>query len=299
MRVLDSSLLCEWPPGLTFELHALLVYTFDSMPQAQVSDAQLYYEVHGDGEPMVLIPGFGAGMWIWFKQVTELARSFRVISFDPCGIARSSESAKDFASMGQLAEDLEALLRALQIERAHIIGASFGGFVAQEFALRYPERTATLVLCCTSYGGAGHVPPSAKTLAALASTKGLNTGERVRANLLLAFSPEYVTREREEIEQVIALREANFVPEQVYLHQLQAAMAFDASARVQGIRARTLVITGDEDIIVPPENSRNLAARIPRAELRIVKGGSHTFFIEKADEFNRAVIEFIADVQRT
>lgn len=264
------------------------------MPQAQINDAELYYEEHGEGEPVVLIPGFGAGMWIWFKQVKELARSFRVITFDPRGIARSGTIAA-FASMGQLAQDVAGLLQALGIERAHIVGASFGGFVAQEFALAYPERTVTLTLCCTSYGGTGHVPPSAETLAAIASTKGLNTAERVRANLLLAFSPEYVAREQEEVEQVIALREANFVPEEVYLHQLQAAVAFDASSRVSQIAARTLVITGDADIIVPAVNSRNLAARIPRATLRVIAGGSHTFFIEKADEFNPALLEFITE----
>lgn len=263
------------------------------MPLAQVNDAELYYEIHGDGEPLVLIPGFGAGMWIWFKQVEELAKHFRVITFDPRGIARSN-GGSEFSSMRRLAEDVEALLGALEVERAHIVGASFGGFVAQEFALAYPEKTITLALCCTSYGGSGHVPPSAETLAAIASTKGLNTAERVRENLLLAFSPEYVTAEREEIERVIALREANYVPEQVYLYQLQAAVAFDASARVQEIEARTLVITGDADIIVPAQNSLNLAARIPRAELRVIEGGSHTFFIEKADEFNRALFEFIA-----
>jgi pimeloyl-ACP methyl ester carboxylesterase len=263
------------------------------MPQAQVSDAELYYEARGEGEPLVLIPGFGAGMWIWFKQASALARDFRVITFDPRGISRSRDGDHRFASMERLAEDVAALLGALDIERAHIVGASFGGFVAQEFALRFPERTRTLTLCCTSYGGAGHVPPSAETLSRLASTKGLNTGERVRENLLLAFSPEYIGDEPEEIEHVIELREANHVPEQVYLHQLQAAVAFDASTRAHLIKARTLVITGDADIIVPAENSSNLAARIPRAELRIIHGGSHTFFIEKADEFNRAVKEFI------
>jgi pimeloyl-ACP methyl ester carboxylesterase len=263
------------------------------MPLAKVKDAELYYEIHGMGEPLVLIPGFGAGMWIWFKQVEELAKRFRVIAFDPRGIARST-GGSEFSSMRQLAEDVDALLGSLEVERAHIVGASFGGFVAQEFALAYPEKTFTLALCCTSYGGSGHVPPSAETLAAIASTKGLNTAERVRENLLLAFSPEYVRAEREEIERVIALREANYVPEEVYLYQLQAAVAFDASTRVQAIEARTLVITGDADIIVPAQNSRNLAARIPRAELHVVEGGSHTFFIEKADEFNRALIRFIA-----
>jgi pimeloyl-ACP methyl ester carboxylesterase len=262
------------------------------MPQTQVRDAQLYYETHGAGEPLVLIPGFGTGVWIWFKQVPALAQKFRVVAFDPRGIARST-GGDEFAPMRMLADDTATLLGSLGIEGAHIVGASFGGFVAQEFALAYPLMTRSLVLCCTSFGGAGHVPPSAETLAALASTKGLNTGERVRENLLLAFSPAYAAEQRAEVEHVIELREANYVPEHVYLHQLQAAVAFDASERVREIRAPTLVITGDADTIVPAQNSRNLAARIPHAELRIIAGGSHTFFIEKADEFNRAVVEFI------
>lgn len=268
------------------------------MPQAKVRDAQLYYEVHGEGEPLVLIPGFGTGLWIWFKQVPQLAEHFRVISFDPRGIARS-EGEGDFASIETLAEDVKELLSALGIERAHIVGASFGGFVAQEFALFFPEMTDSLVLCCTSFGGSGHVPPSVETLAALASTKGLNTAERVRQNLLLAFSPEYVAAEPSEVEHVIKLREANFVPEHVYLHQLQAAMAFDRAARISEISAPTLVITGDADIIVPMQNSLNLAARIPQAQLRVVHGGSHTFFIEKAGEFNKAVIEFISQAKES
>jgi pimeloyl-ACP methyl ester carboxylesterase len=262
------------------------------MPLLKVRDTQLYYELHGEGEPLILIPGFGTGLWIWFKQVPGLAEHFRVITFDPRGIARS-EGGDNFASMAMLAEDVKELLHTLDIERAHIVGASFGGFVAQEFALAYPQMTDALVLCCTSFGGAAHIPPTAETLLALASTKGLNTAERVRENLLLAFSPEYIEAAPKEIEHVIELREANFVPEHVYLNQLQAAVGFDASARVREINTRTLVITGDADIIVPMGNSRNLASRIPQAELRVISGGSHTFFIEKAEEFNQAVVEFI------
>lgn len=262
------------------------------MPEIQLRDVRLYYEAHGAGAPVVLVPGFGNGLWIWFKQVEALARRFRVILFDPRGVARSEPRDEPLA-VRDIADDVAALLDALGLRRAHVLGASFGGFVAQEFALNYPERTAALVLACTSYGGAGHVPPSPETLRAIASTKGLNTEERVRENLLLAFTPGYVEREPEEVERVIALRAENPVAEHVYQRQLQAAVAFDASSRVSEITAPTLVITGDADTIVPPENSRNLAARIPGALLRVVEGGSHTFFIERADEFNRAVTEFI------
>jgi pimeloyl-ACP methyl ester carboxylesterase len=262
------------------------------MPKIQTGEIELYYEEHGAGEPLVLIPGFSNGLWIWFKQIPALAQKFRVIAFDPRGIARSAAPDEPI-SIRLIADDIAALLRALAVERAHILGASFGGFVAQEFALAYPQMTHSLILCCTSFGGPGHVPPPLLTLQAIASTKGLNTEDRVRENLLLAFSKNYLEKNAEEVERVISLRAANTVPGYSYQHQLQAAIAFDTEARVSDIRAPTLVLTGDEDIIVPSVNSQNLAARIPGARLHVIEGGSHTFFIERAEEFNRAVTEFI------
>jgi pimeloyl-ACP methyl ester carboxylesterase len=265
------------------------------MPDIQLKDVRLYYESHGEGEPLVLIPGFGTGLWIWYRQLPAFARSFRTIVFDPRGVSRS-EQRDEPVTIRLIADDVAALLDALGIERAHILGASFGGFVAQEFALAHPEKVRSLILCCTSFGGPRHCPPSPETLQAIASTKGLNTEARVRENLLIAFSPEFVSEQPEEITRVIKLRGANFVPEHAYLHQLQAAMAFNTEARVAQINAPTLVLTGDADVIVPSDNSRNLAALIPGARLKVVAGGSHTFFIEKAEEFNRAVIDFIEEV---
>ncbi|MET0645278.1 MAG: alpha/beta fold hydrolase [Pyrinomonadaceae bacterium] len=265
------------------------------MPTVSARGFELYYEEHGRGEPLVLVPGFGAGLWIWYRQVPGFAERFRTIVFDPRGVARSAADAP--FTMRDLADDLAALLEELRVEEAHVLGASFGGFVAQEFALAHPALVRSLVLCCTSYGGAGHRPPSAETLAAIASTKGLNTEERVRENLLLAFSPRFAAEHAQEVERVTRLRAENVVPEHVYLRQLQAAFAFDAAARVGGIEAPTLVITGDEDVIVPHENSLNLAAAIPGARLRVIEGGSHAFFIERAEEFNRAVVEFIEQLE--
>jgi pimeloyl-ACP methyl ester carboxylesterase len=262
------------------------------MPTVKVNGLGLYYEEHGRGEPLVLVPGFGTGAWIWYRQVPAFAEGFRTIVFDPRGVARS-EGRDEPSAMRQFADDVAALLEALGVEGAHVLGASFGGFVAQEFALAHPARTRSLVLCCTSFGGARHRAPSAETLAAIASTRGLNTEERVRENLLLAFSPRFAAEHPSEVERVIRLRAENHVPEYAYLRQLQAAMAFDAESRVGGIKTRTLVITGDADVIVPHENSLNLAAAIPGAVLRVVEGGSHTFFIERPEEFNRAVVEFI------
>jgi pimeloyl-ACP methyl ester carboxylesterase len=262
------------------------------MPKIQTGEIGLYYEEHGTGEPLVLIPGFSNGLWIWFKQIPALSQRLRVIAFDPRGIARSPAPDKSI-SIRMIADDVAALLRALEIERAHILGASFGGFVAQEFALAFPQMTRSLILCCTSFGGPNHVPPPLATLQAIASTKGLNTEDRARENLLLAFSGDYLATKQEEVETIIELRAANAVPEYAYQHQLQAAIVFNTEARVSAIKAPTLILTGNEDIIVPYSNSLNLAGRIPGARLRLIEGGSHTFFIERADEFNQTVIEFI------
>jgi pimeloyl-ACP methyl ester carboxylesterase len=175
------------------------------------------------------------------------------------------------------------------------VGASFGGFVAQEFALKFPAMTRKLVLCCTSFGGPNHIVPAPETLEAIASTKGLNSEERMRANLLLAFTPEYVQTQVDEIDRIVQLRATNEVPEHVYLSQLQAAMSFNAESRLKDIKSPTLVLSGDADIIVPVQNSRNIAAKIPAAKLQIIRGGSHTFFIEQAPEFNNILINFLLD----
>ena len=262
------------------------------MPKVSVNGLGIFYEIEGEGEPVVLIPGFAAGRWIWFKQTAALSRKFRVIVFDPRGVS-ASDKPEGSQTIGLLADDIAHLLQTIDVESAHIVGASFGGFVAQEFALKYPAMTRKLMLCCTSYGGPNHVAPERETLMALASTKALNSEERMRANLLLAFTPEYIRTQVAEVDRVIHLRAENEVPEHIYMSQLQAAVSFNAESRVEGITSPTLVLSGDADVIVPLQNSRNLAAKIPGAQLRIIEGGSHTFFIERAEEFNQIVSEFL------
>jgi pimeloyl-ACP methyl ester carboxylesterase len=268
------------------------------MPHVKVKELQLYYETYGEGEPLVLIPGFRTGLWLWFKQTEALARKSRVVLFDPRGIGQSAYTGEPF-TIAALADDLAGLLSALGIERAHVLGVSFGGFVAQEFAIKYPQMTRGLILCCTSSGGARHVLPSMSVLQAMASLEGLNSEERTRKDLLGAFAPEFVREQPAEVEAFIARRLRHPVTDWAHFAQLQAAAAFDASERVSGIKAPTLVLTGDADTIVPPGNSLNLAAQIPQAQLARIAGGSHMFFIEQPEEFNRAVIEFIEQVDKS
>ena len=253
----------------------------------------MFYESHGSGKTLVLIPGFASGAWSWSWQIEEFAKKFRVVTFDPRGISRSKSGDGEPISITTIADDIVELLDKLAIEQAHILGISFGGFVALDLALRFPERVHRLVLASTSFGGPNHVAPSMPVLAAFASTDGLNTAERIRKYLTVAFSPEFVETDGATVDRFCELREKNFVPRDVYMQQLQSALSFDVESQLANIRSETLVITGDRDVVVPTQNSRNLAAAIPNARLEIIQDSGHMAFIEKASEFNGLVIDFL------
>jgi pimeloyl-ACP methyl ester carboxylesterase len=255
---------------------------------------KIYYESHSTGEPLVLIAGFASGAWQWFKQIDDLSQNFRVIAFDARGISRSKLVENETVSITAIADDICELLDKLGIEKTSILGTSFGGFVAQDFALRYPERLNKLILACTSFGGINHVlPDNFEALSAFSATNNLNSLERIRKFMIPAFTKDFAENHADIIEQVCKLREANEVPESVYLQQLQAATTFDMQAKVLQIIAETLVVTGDKDQVVPMQNSINLAKEIPNSRLEIIKNSGHLFFIEQAEKFNEIVTEFV------
>jgi pimeloyl-ACP methyl ester carboxylesterase len=264
------------------------------MTQLTQGDIQFHYASEGRGAPLVLIPGFSAGGWIWFQQTSTLSDKFQTITFDPPGIGPSPYCDRP-ANMRFIAEDIAGLLQSLAIKQAHILGASFGGFVAQEFALSYPEMTRTLNLCCTSFGGPNHVAPSMEILGAVVSGDGFNTEARIRRLLLPAFSPDFARDHSDQVKAVVNRRLANPVDERAYRWQLAAAMAFNTESRIPELRLPTLVISGDSDQIVPPQNSRNLAEKIPGAQLSLIEGGSHLFFLEQPREFNAVLEKFLRE----
>jgi pimeloyl-ACP methyl ester carboxylesterase len=252
----------------------------------------LFYESHGTGEPLVLISGFASGAWLWFRQIERLAQHFQVITFDPRGIGNSKLESEESVTISEIADDVAKILDELNIEKASILGTSFGGFVAQEFALKYPNRLNKLILACTSFGGKNHVlPDNFEVLTAFGSTENLNSSERIRKFMIPAFTKDFVADNFEIVEQTCKLREQNEVPENVYLQQLQSATTFDKQANVAKILAETLVITGDQ--VVPRQNSINLANMIPNATLEIIENSGHLFFIEQAEKFNKLVKNFI------
>jgi pimeloyl-ACP methyl ester carboxylesterase len=257
---------------------------------------KLFYETNGTGESVILIPGFASGAWTWFRQIEELAKDFRVITFDPRGIGKSqSENPDDLTnlSMQTFVEDVLQVLDDLKVEKANVLGASFGGFVAQELALKFPDRVDKLILACTTFGGANHVKPDIEILHSFTPNPNLTVAERIRKFIRPAFTDEFNARCADEVEKVCILRETNEIADTVYFAQLQAAFTFNTEDKIRAVENETLVITGDRDNVVPMQNSVNLAEKLPNSSLKVIENGSHLFFIENADEFNRAITNFL------
>ena len=245
------------------------------------------YELHGEGPPLLLVPGLGFGTWSWFKQVPELSRRFRVLTFD-LPSPRASEH-----GVAELARVAATLLERSGVGRAHVLGTSFGGFVAQELALTRPDLVDRLVLVSTSYGGRGEGRMSPRTLAAMFGVGSFSPEGATRRGLKAATSAAYRTSHPGEFEEIVQTRLARSPSLFSYLQQARAGSVFDASTRVGGISAPTLVLHGAEDRYVPVANAPALTRAIPGARLRILDHAGHLVFIERSEEFNREVAAFL------
>lgn len=256
----------------------------------KVNGVALHYEITGRGEPLILIEGLGTATWLWWKQVPELSRYFRVIAYDLRGAGWSDKPDEPY-SIPMFADDLTGLMNALRIKQAHVLGISLGGYVAQEFALRYPQRVKRLVLCSTGPGGPGAIAPSAEIITALSTPV---AGENdLRDRIALALAPGYAAAHPEDLEKMLAWRLDNPQPAYAYRRQLLSAVGWTSDGRLGQITMPTLVLAGSEDRVVPSANADILAAGIPHAEKVILQGAGHLINVEKPDEFNKEVIQFL------
>jgi pimeloyl-ACP methyl ester carboxylesterase len=265
------------------------------MPTAKVSDINIYYEVHGEGEALVLIMGYTANTAWWGWEVPVFSQQYRVVAFDNRGSGQSDKPDVPY-TMETMAGDLAGLLEAIGINAAHIFGVSMGGMIAQHFALRYPERVGSLILGCTTCGGPYSVVPDAEAMAVLADfehMRRLTPEERIREMIPFLVSQEFVDKNAGLLHDVIAKMMEHIAPLHGAMRQAHAIWGHDTYERLPEIKVPTLVIAGDADRLIPVENSRILASRIPRAELAILKNMGHGFITEAADEANRAVLDFL------
>jgi 3-oxoadipate enol-lactonase len=257
------------------------------MPVMMTHDTSIDFDVYGDGPPLLLIGGLGFGRWAWFKQVPELSRRFRTITFDIRGEHDLAHGVAD------LTAEVVALLDYLGVEKTHVLGTSLGGFVAQELALERPDLVDLLVLVCTSYGGAGPDTMSPQALGRMLGWGSSSSENAVLKSLETATSDAYRAERPEEFDLIMRWRLADSPSLSDYYQQVMAGARFNASREVGDIASPTLVIHGAEDRYVPVANAVALAEAIPEARLRVIEDAGHLVFIEKAEEVNEEIVSFL------
>jgi 3-oxoadipate enol-lactonase len=253
----------------------------------------LHWERAGSGPPVLLITGLGLSGGAWWRTVPVLARDLGVITFDNRGVGRSKAVLHAYTTE-EMAEDARAVLDAAGVARAHVYGISLGGMVAQQLALRHPERVWSLVLGATHAGGPHVVPPDRDVIAFLRHRLVMRHEDGAWGSVPFNYSDRARREHPERIAEDIAQRLSHPFPLQAYRAQIWAAALHDCYDRLDRIKAPTLVVHGREDRMIPAENGRRVADRIPHARLLELDRIGHLYPTE-APEVDRRIARFMLE----
>jgi 3-oxoadipate enol-lactonase len=267
------------------------------MPYAELAGLRLYYEVHGDGEPLVCVMGLGADATAWDLQVPEFGRHFRTVVFDNRDAGRSSYADRPYG-VRDMSADAIALADALELPRFHLLGLSMGGAIAQEVALAVPDRVLTLTLAVSYAGSSGWVLERARLETETIAQK--SDELLVDEHLLRSFSETmYEQPSRIAYIRKLMLSYPHRQRRDGYLRQLAASSRHEARDRLSALKMPAHVIGAEHDLRVPVWKSRQLAELIPGARLSIVAGAGHAVNVERPEDFTALVLDFLRDPQPT
>ncbi|MEX2289412.1 MAG: alpha/beta hydrolase [Mycobacteriales bacterium] len=252
---------------------------------------RLHVEREGSGEPLLWITGFAISSEIFSPVISTYAADFDCIRYDNRGAGRSPAPWR-ITSIPELAGDAVRLLDALGLDSAHVYGLSMGGMIAQEVAIRFPDRVRGLVLGGTSHGGPRAVLPAPRIAAALTSRQ---APAAVRAELVgrALFTEAFRRREAALVQTYLGLLVQHRTSARGLVSHLAATTCHDTRSRLGRIVAPTLVLHGAQDELTPVGNARLLAAAIPDAELRLVSAG-HAYLLEQPEQSHRLFDEWHA-----
>jgi 3-oxoadipate enol-lactonase len=260
------------------------------MPYTNSNGTRIYWEESGSGEPLLLIMGLGYSHEMWHRTRPVVSAHYRTILFDNRGVGKSGVP-REAWSIAQMAADAAAVLDAAGIAKAHVFGISMGGMIAQEFALNYPERVNRLVLGCTACGGPHAVAAAPKVLEVLMARATMTPEEGAEAMVPYIYD---ASTPRERIDEDLAIRRRTFPEAAGYLGQVQAIMSWSAFDRLGQIKAPTLIVHGDTDELVPPENGRILAQNIAGSRLVMLPHASHIFTTDKPEASHSEILAFLS-----
>src|SRR5215212_4708076 len=263
------------------------------MAIAEVNGQRVYYEVHGDGEPLLCVAGITCDTLVWIPQVHAFGAAHRTVIFDNRDAGQSS-MADGAYEVADLARDALALADHLELDTFHLLGVSMGGAIAQEVALQAPERVTTLALAVTFASGGAYARRLAEVWSARVAQ--VSREQHVDELMLLNHSEGFYDHpEMVEFIRTAMLNNPHPQPPEAFARQLAASARHDTRDRLGSLTMPTHVIGGENDILVPVWKSREVASLIPGSKLTLLDGAPHGLSIERADEFNAAVLAFIRE----
>jgi aminoacrylate hydrolase len=260
------------------------------MPEVRVAGGTIHYEEAGSGDPLVFVSGLNGVGRYWQPQVPVFSRRYRVITYDQRGTGESDRLQREF-SLDQMANELVALLDALDIPRAHVVGLSTGGAIGQTLAVEQPQRVDRLVMCSTWT----HCDPWFRRLFEARRLMYRSAGTELHAMFhpLWLYPPDYVNAHDAELDEERRRSASAAPPVEVAVARIDALLGFDRRADLGRIRSPTLIIASDNDYITPSYYAESLVRSIPGARLELVHGGGHSISKTRPELFNRVVMDFL------
>ena len=265
------------------------------MDRARINGVELAYELRGRGAPIVMIHGAQGDQSMFAGLAAAFAEKYRVLTFDQRGSGLSEKPDVPY-SMAMLADDTGALMDHLGMSPAHVIGVSMGGMIAQELALRHPDKVRSLVLGCTTPGGPKAVRVGGGALTNAYSTQPMTAEERGKALAEAAFSKGYLAQHPEIITSMIESRRQRPIDSAAFARRMKAAADHDTYDRLPQIHSPTLVIAGKDDALIAWENSQLIAESIKGSRLVILEPAGHCFWLEQPAQTHEAIARFLASV---
>lgn len=258
------------------------------MPFFQGKFGKIYYQIKGEGFPVIFVSGMGASHQEWFCQVPVLAKKFQIITFDNAGSGRSVHPDCEI-SIHEMAEDVSTLVQHLKLERVVLIGSSMGGLIAQCCLELFSKKIAGLILSSTFEGVNSHM---IAVLSPLLKSR-QSSKVRIKNVLPLMISEKFIREEPKIVQRYINQAEEMSAPREVLQRQVRAVLNFSPHPPRSTHKMPMLILVGDQDVITTPSMAEHLQKRYPQAKLHLFKGAKHLPHIERAQEFNDQLEQFL------